>query len=232
MNKETLRKSLAINLSTPAKMPGYTFSLPAGLGCPTGSKLCKVKGSVCEGCYGLSGCYMFAHAKRVRLENFSLVQAGHDWASELIKYLTCGNKPQKEFRLHDTGDIQSVEYLNDIVRVAKACPDTRFWVPTKEYRIIGDYLRANPQGFPINMCVRVSAPMVGKPISKLAACCLPTSTVGCANVGFECPVKSGSEGCDTYNCRACWDNNVRNVNYHVHGMKAKRLAKSRLPIVK
>ena len=41
-----------------SKMPGLSYSLPAWE-CKTGSKLRKVKGSVCEGCYALKGCYVF-----------------------------------------------------------------------------------------------------------------------------------------------------------------------------
>jgi hypothetical protein len=223
-NKETVRKSLLINLSSPSKMPGLTFALPAGEGCPTGGKLCNVKGSVCEGCYGRGGCYMFPDAKRVRAENLDFVRQGGDWAGELIRYLTTG-KAQPEFRFHDTGDIQSVAYLTDIVRVAKACPNTRFWVPTKEYSIVRQYLAMHPEGFPSNLCIRVSAPMIGKPLSESAACGLPTSSVGCAGNGFECPVRDGKEGCDTHKCRACWDTSVANINYHVHGAKAASVAK-------
>ena len=45
-------------LSKPSKMPGWAYGLPAKE-CKTGSKLVKVKNSVCEGCYALKGCYVF-----------------------------------------------------------------------------------------------------------------------------------------------------------------------------
>ena len=225
-NKETLRKSLTIKLSTPSKMPGFTFDLPAGRACPTGSKLCKVPGSVCEGCYGQSGCNMFPDAKRVRAHNLAIVRQGDTWASELITFLQATK--QAEFRIHSTGDIQSLSHLESIVKVAQACPNTRFWLPTKEYRTIREYLKTNGS-FPINLCVRVSAPMLAKPISNSAACGLPTSTVNC-DIGFNCPVKNSKAKCDTYNCRACWDNSVKNINYHVHGMRAKVAAKRNLSL--
>ena len=43
-------------LSKPSKMPGWSYGLPAKE-CKTGSKLRKVKGSTCHGCYALKGCY-------------------------------------------------------------------------------------------------------------------------------------------------------------------------------
>ena len=45
-------------LSKPSKMPGWAYGLPAKE-CKTGSKLVKVPGSVCHGCYALKGCYVF-----------------------------------------------------------------------------------------------------------------------------------------------------------------------------
>ena len=45
-------------LSKPSKMPGPSFNLPA-VACITGSKLVKVAGSTCSGCYALKGRYRF-----------------------------------------------------------------------------------------------------------------------------------------------------------------------------
>ena len=45
-------------LSKPSKMPGWAYGIPAKE-CKTGSKLVKVAGSTCEGCYALKGCYVF-----------------------------------------------------------------------------------------------------------------------------------------------------------------------------
>ena len=45
-------------LSKPSKMPGWAYGLPAKE-CKTGSKLRKVKDSVCYNCYALKGCYVF-----------------------------------------------------------------------------------------------------------------------------------------------------------------------------
>ena len=50
--------ALVGGLSKPSKMPGWSIGIPAKE-CNTGSKLVNVKGSVCEGCYALKGCYVF-----------------------------------------------------------------------------------------------------------------------------------------------------------------------------
>jgi len=213
MNKaqtEKLAKSLSIRLSTPGKMPGYTMALPAQA-CITGQRLRKVKGSVCSTCYACKGHYCFGAAKNVRQGNLDKVRQGNEWASDLVRFLQGSGQP--EFRFHDSGDVQSLAHLGLIVGVAKSVPTCKFWLPTKEYAIVNAYLKAHPEGFPTNLCVRVSMPMIGQPSNNYAG--LPTSTVNCDS-GFNCPVKNGQEGCDTYKCRACWDNGVTNVNYHKH----------------
>ena len=50
------------NLSRPSKMPSYAWSISARR-CNTGSKLAKVKGSVCYNCYALKGRYMFSNTQ-------------------------------------------------------------------------------------------------------------------------------------------------------------------------
>ena len=214
MNKaqtERLAKSLTIKLSTPAKMPGFTMALPASA-CITGQRLRKVDGSVCSKCYARKGHYCFGSTKALRQHNLSAMRQSGQWVSDLVRFLQESN--QTEFRFHDSGDLQSLGHLHQIVAVAKSVPNCSFWLPTKEYAIINQYLRGNPQGFPSNLCVRVSMPMIGQASKPYNG--LPTSSVNSDSSAFHCPVKNGTEGCDTYKCRACWDNSVPNVNYHKH----------------
>ncbi len=50
--------TMKISLSKPSKMPGYGWSTPASR-CITGSKLRRIKGSVCHGCYAMKNRYVF-----------------------------------------------------------------------------------------------------------------------------------------------------------------------------
>ena len=47
-------KEITGSLTRTSKMPGLSYSLPAWE-CKTGSKLRKIKGSVCASCYALKG---------------------------------------------------------------------------------------------------------------------------------------------------------------------------------
>ena len=55
-------KEITGGLSSPSKMPGYAYNLPAWE-CVTGVKLQAVEGSVCSGCYAMKGRYRFSNVK-------------------------------------------------------------------------------------------------------------------------------------------------------------------------
>ena len=55
-------KEITGGQSSPSKMPGYAYNLPAWR-CVTGVKLQAVAGSVCAGCYAMKGRYRFRNVK-------------------------------------------------------------------------------------------------------------------------------------------------------------------------
>ena len=69
-------------LSAPNKMPGPSINLPA-VACLTGSKLAKVAGSTCSGCYALKGRYRFQNVKDAMQRRLSKL---HDprWIEAMI----------------------------------------------------------------------------------------------------------------------------------------------------
>lgn len=202
-----LAKHIAGSLGKPSKMPGHTYGISAKL-CNVGSKLAKVPGSVCNGCYALKSNYQYpsvaqAHAKRAdSLRSIS-------WVDSMITLI--GNAKERYFRWHDSGDLQSMQHLFDIVRIAEALPGVSFWLPTKEKGLINRYLDTFGQ-FPDNLCVRVSAAMIDGKAPDFAN----TSTVHDANApqGFECRAPYQENQCKE--CRACWDKSVANVSYRKH----------------
>ena len=60
-------------LSKPSKMPSYAYSLPAKE-CKVGSKLRKVKGSVCFGCYALKGNYVYPNVQKALYKRLELMK--------------------------------------------------------------------------------------------------------------------------------------------------------------
>jgi hypothetical protein len=216
MARQTVKQTLIQigGLSTPSKMPGYGYGLSA-FKCKQGSKLRCVPGSTCSKCYARSGNYCFPcvrQAHKNRLQSISTV----GWVDNMVWVINYRanrkRNPIHVFRWHDSGDIQSLEHLERIVLVCQMTPSVKHWLPSKEYAIVGEYLRKHGS-FPSNLCVRISAPMIGQQLHMWKG--LPTSSVN-NPIGFQCPVANGKQGCDTHNCRACWDNSVPNVNYKKH----------------
>mgnify|MGYP001237004516 CR=1 FL=1 len=127
-------------------MPGYVFSTSAFF-CKTGSKLHKVKGSVCESCYALNGNYRYPAVMEGMALNsigISFYESKEDYTvwtvalSELIRR-RCILKEIKDkqgnviaiednrwFRFHDSGDIQSALHMEAINQIAINNPNVQF----------------------------------------------------------------------------------------------------------
>ena len=195
--------------SKPSKMPCHSWSIPAK-DCKTGSKLAKVEGSVCADCYAMSGFYRMGNVKSClekRLESLS----NPKWENAMTIAIS-GSEGSGFFRWFDSGDIQSLAHLKQIAQIAKNLPSIQFWLPTKEYGIVTQYLKENE--LPENLTIRLSGFMVDgpAPIALASRLGLVTSTV--VSEGFTCPASSQGNKC--LSCRACWDKGVSNVAYKHH----------------
>lgn len=208
-------------LSSPSKMPCHSYSIPAKR-CITGSKLRDVAGSTCSKCYACKGNYVFPNvqdALETRYQSLDHPQ----WVEAMTVLVKSTTKKVAYFRWHDSGDLQSVQHLANIVAVAEATPDVKHWLPTREYKIVADYMKAGGV-IPANLTVRLSAHMVNAAVPAYG---LPTSTVHAETQSgpFKVltAVPTGTHSCPSRNqgnkcgdCRACWDPSVANVSYHIH----------------
>ena len=187
-------------LSKPSKMPGWAYGLPAKE-CKTGSKLVKVEGSTCHGCYALKGCFVFKVVQDAQYRRLASVK--HElWTAAMA--LLINSKKSKYFRWHDSGDVQDEEHLLKIFAVCKLTPSVKHWMPTRE-AWVKRFLPLKPH----NLIIRFSAPMV----DQAAPSSWPhTSTV--VTSGRTCPAPTQDNECK--DCRACWDPTVKNVAYGQH----------------
>ena len=201
------------NLSRPSKMPSYAWSISARR-CNTGSKLAKVKGSVCYNCYALKGRYMFNNTQDALERRYSA------WANDREKWVDAmiyimHNKQHivntGHFRFFDSGDIQGADMLDDINTVAWASPTIRFWLPTKEYKLVRDY----DKEIAPNLVIRVSAPTVDKEFSGYThiSTVYNKDNIDTAK-GVVCPASKQDNQCGS--CRACWSDKVSEVSYIAH----------------
>ena len=196
------------SLSKPSKMPGFGYSTPAE-DCITGSKLANVVNSICSFCYARKGRYVFRNVKQAMKKRLKALER-LDWVEKMVFMI---NKREKSgfFRWHDSGDIQGVWHLEKIAEVARRLPHIKFWLPTREYRVVREWMQFGTK--PDNLTIRLSAYMMdGKPPVVAKTLGLPTS--GVSNDSFSCPAPSQGNECK--DCRACWDNDVENINYKKH----------------
>jgi len=195
-------------LSEPTKMPGRSYSLPAAE-CATGGKLREIEGSTCHKCYAMKGRYTLPAQQGAMYRRLRALD--HPQWVEAMAALIRKQSPDY-FRWHDSGDLQSVEHLRKINVVAQLTPGTRHWLPTREYRIVRDYLQQYG-AFADNLLVRLSAHMIGGHAPTGAG--LPVSTVNVSGAGVHvCPARHQGNRCG--DCRACWSADVRHVSYPLH----------------
>ena len=195
------------SLSKPSKMPGWAYGLPAKE-CKTGSKLAKVKGSVCDGCYALKGGYVFKVVQEAQYKRLRAIRSPL-WVGAMS--LIINSKKSKYFRWHDSGDVQDEEHLMKIFAVCKATPTVKHWIPTRE-AWVKKFLPIKPD----NLVIRFSATMIDQEAPESWP---NTSTViskkGQWYKGDNiCPAPQQDNACG--DCRACWDPEVKNVTYGQH----------------
>jgi len=210
-------------MSDASKMPWKSWSLNSD-DCKLGSALKFVEGTVCSKCYADKGNYNYPNvvaAQDKRLSSLSTsLKARAKWADTFVEYfkghLELGlPEEQRYFRWLDSGDIQTVEMLEDISYIASRVPEIQFWLPTRGTSIFKQwFLENNP---PDNLCIRFSANVIGKPVTHGLAILhknLSESAVDYTDKDYEeCPAPKQGNSCG--DCRKCWDPTVK-VGYLLH----------------
>ena len=175
-----------------SKMPGLSYSLPAWE-CKTGSKLRKVKGSVCASCYALKGNYTRYPAIKAAQYRRLEAMKHPDWVQAMAAVI----KRQKWFRWHDAGDVQSLEHLNKIFEICRLTPDTNHWLPTQERQFLPD-----PEEVPANLVIRLSRSKIDGPVTAAWSHDSGVTT----GEARTCPAPDQGGKC--LDCRACWNKDI------------------------
>jgi len=202
MNKKEA-KEITGGLSAPGKMPEGSYNLPA-TACQTGAKLREIPGTPCWGCYAFKGRYNFPNVQAAlnrRLESLT----HPDWVQAMTVLIT----GKKFFRWHDSGDLQGPEHLKNIFEVCKRTPETQHWLPTQERKLL-QFL--DPDIIPTNLIIRLSN---AKNDTQPGQAWSHWSTVvSKPRAGHVCPAPEQGNSCG--DCRACWNKDVKEVQYRIH----------------
>lgn len=203
--RNRLAETITGGLSFPSKMPCPSWGISAAR-CRIGQVLAQRPGTVCNGCYAMRGTYGFSSVQQ-KLEQRYQGLFHPLWTPAMV-FLVRYHCDQY-FRVFDSGDLQSVSHLKNLITLARNVSDVRMWLPTREYAIV----RTCADEIPENLTVRVSAHVVdAEPPSWWPT----TSTVTSGQEPGDgiCPAREQENACGE--CRACWDREVPNVAYRLH----------------
>jgi hypothetical protein len=211
---KTTKEAEAIvhTLSSPSKMPGFSYNTPA-YRCIKGTLLRKIPNSICFKCYAMKGRYIFDNVKAAMEKRFDSLQ--HPLWVDAMTFLI--NKKEKSgfFRWHDSGDLQGTWHLKKICQIAENLPHITFWLPTREYAIVSDYIEKEGNVIPPNLTIRLSALMIDGNYPDSIAKRLGLTVSGVSSNGdYTCPAPKQENECK--DCRACWDKGCYSINYKQH----------------
>ena len=180
-------------------MPGLSYSLPAWE-CKTGSKLRKVPGSPCYGCYALKGNYT----------RYPAIKAAQYRRLEAIKHPEMGHRNgscNQETKIFLDGMMQAMykseEHMQKIIEVCKLTPDTKHWLPTQERAFL-----PAPEDVPANLVIRLSRSKIDGPAGSAWS---HDSGVTTDETKRTCPAPTQGGKC--LDCRACWNQSLLNLLY-------------------
>lgn len=197
-------------LSNPSKMPGFGYSIPAKY-CILGSILRNKPGTTCSSCYALKGRYVFHNVQQALERRFHTLRKPH-WVDAFVTVLSY--KDTRHFRWHDSGDLQGVWHLDNIIQVCRRVPDVKFWLPTREIKMVTDWLSQGKK-VPKNLVIRISDHLIDQPLRGIDSRVKHhTSGVNTDKKKVTCRAFETDGQCGK--CRKCWDPRVRHVTYLKH----------------
>ena len=193
-------------LTSTTKLPCKSYGLPAAE-CKLGSILRNIKGTVCEGCYAFNKGSWLIYKKKIDIAEYRrLKNLNHpNW----IKAMALLTKDNPYFRWHHSGDLQNLKHLMQIVIIAELNPKTKYWLPTRELKIVSRFKKAGFD-FPNNLIIRISGTKVNGPAPKTD---LPVSTVTTGKT-YSCKAPDQDDECRS--CRKCWNKNIKEISYKKH----------------
>ena len=211
-------------VSDTSKMPCYSWGIPA-FTCRKGKRMRdEHPNSVCGICYAFSGAYNW---KMVKDAYYNRYKCWHELPDrEWVNYMTTilsSKKVRKSgyFRWFDSGDIQSLSMIYQIIEIADRTPFLEHWVATREDEDIEKVLT---EYIPDNLVFRLShtyKDQLDKDISDCAdrkninqSLVVSSTSVKLLNKQFTCPSSLQDGKC--LDCRACWNHKVKHVVYIEH----------------
>lgn len=214
-------------LSWTEDMDAWSFSLPAGRegSCPM--MVARDERDICHGCYAMINRYNMPNVLNAQWRRFMWTKeclkttlGTNHWHNTMIGAINSHVK-NGFFRVHDSGDLFSPDYIHAWSIVCACLPHIRFWFPTRSWQAKNPIwieamkaLAALP-----NVSLRPSAIRFDEAPPKIDWLSTGTGVVNQIRRGTRiCPKTRKGGTCSSNHCRRCWDK-TGEVNYLVHGWR-------------
>lgn len=228
-------------LSNPSKMPCYSFSLPAISSCPGAwfgpGGICGLTKAL-RSCYATSGRYTFDLTLNAQAARYAWTLAmmrerstAREWSTYMALAIEHASRSairrdgRAFFRIHDSGDMFNLQYIDAWRQVIAWLPDVQFWLPTRSWRLANLLPGLQDLAMLPNVAVKPSALRFGDRPPIVAGLDAGTSASGRwaslptlgqpADVGANCPAPR--QGGECRDCRHCWRKNGE-TTYLAHGV--------------
>jgi len=203
--RSRLAEVITGGLSIPSKMPCPAWGISA-FRCRVGQILARREGTVCHDCYAMKGTYGFSSVQD-KLEQRYRGLFDPLWVPAMVFLIRW--HAEGHFRWFDSGDVQNVRHLQNIITICRHTRDVLHWLPTREFAVV----RACADEIPENLTVRVSGHQLdGEPPDRWPTTSTVTSVQEAGDGICPAPEQGGKCG----ECRACWDREVARVTYRQH----------------
>ncbi|MAH47137.1 hypothetical protein CMI37_15020 [Candidatus Pacearchaeota archaeon] len=209
-------------LSRTSKMPCFSWGIPTDY-CRRGKELhLKDKKSICGSCYAMKGAYLWkptevAYERRYQAWKNLPRQKWVDYMVTIFNSKAIRNRGH--FRWFDSGDLQSISMLEDIILIAMKTPYIKHWLATREYDIVYK-VQKDGAWIPDNLVIRLSHDHVDE-LDKLnisadnhQSVSISDRSIKLDKKQFTCPSLLQDNSCG--DCRACWNSRVKQVAYIKH----------------
>jgi len=157
---------VAIKINLPSKdilkqsdLTGKMLHIPSLSTSPMNNSNCiknrKIKDSICSSCFAVTGCKMYSNLDKMLLKNSETLSKKQDFSEFKTNTIY--------YRFESHGDLINSEHLDNLVRIAKNNPQTKFALWTKLYKITEKYFSIETK--PENLQVLYSSLMKNKQLN-------------------------------------------------------------------
>lgn len=191
------------------------FNLPAVTTCPNRTPMCE------KSCYAMKAQRLYPSVKKSREANLEDSKQ-LEFASQMIdtiKYYLAKKAVKGKvvyFRIHESGDFYSREYLASWIKICKEFPEVHFTAYTKSVRIVERFI----EEIPSNLVIRFSVWDDTKPAQLAIAnhLQLPIYTAFIPHLLEKKVVEENYTkcDCDCSKCKMCYSPDIHKLAVAIH----------------